>query len=104
MELTASRQVVVEDGRFVDAAALDLDGNRLVDKLRMVFVKGTPPDRLIRDRKAGDRLHVVGLPRIDLAVVAWRARHGVENPALLNLNLPYEIVVVGAYSPRHRIP
>lgn len=101
LELTAGRQVVVEDGRFLDAAALDLDGNRLVDRLRAVFVKGTPPDRLVSNLKAGDRLHVVGLPRIDLAAVAWRARHGVENPELLDLTLPYEIVVVGAYPPGH---
>ena len=100
LELTAGRQVVVEDGRFVEAAVLDLDGKRLVDKLRMVFVKDTPPDRLVRELKAGDRLHVFGLPRIDLAVVAWRVRHGVENPELLDRTLPYEIVVVGAYPPR----
>jgi hypothetical protein len=104
LELTAGRQVVVEDGRFVDAAALDLGGNRLVDKLRMVFVKDTPPDRLVRKLKAGDRLHVIGLPRVDLAAVARRVRQAVENPELLNRNLPYEIVVVGAYPNNSGLP
>src|SRR5450759_2172958 len=97
LELAAGRQIVVEDGRFVDAAALDLGGNRLVDRLRMVFVNDTPPERIVSSLKAGDRLHVFGLPRIDLAAVAWRARQAIKNPELLNQSLPYEIVVVGAY-------
>ncbi len=97
LELAAGRQLEVEDGRFVQAAALDLKGNRLVDRLRMVFVRGTPPERIVRRLKAGDRLHVFGLPRIDLAEVERRLQQGVRNPAALDQDLPYEVVVIGAY-------
>ncbi len=97
MEISGDGQQVVEDGRFVNAAALGLNGKRIVPKLRMVFVKDSPPERMVKSLKRGDRLHVFGLPRIDLSKVAWRVRHARENPHLLELNLPYEIVVVGVY-------
>ncbi len=103
MEIAEDGQRVVEDGRFVNAAVLDLNGKLLVRKARMVFVKGSPPERIVRGLGRGRRLHVFGLPRIDLSAVAWRVRHAAKNPELLERNLPYEIVVAGVYgdaSPR----
>ncbi len=97
MEVGDDGQRVVEDGRFVNAAVLDLKGRRIVPKVRMVFVKDTPPETRVRTLARGVRLHVFGLPRIDLSAVAWRARHSGDRPELLNLNLPYEIIVVGVY-------
>ncbi len=97
MEVATGRQQVVADGRFVNAAVLDLSGKRIVPKIRMVFVKDTTPERAVRTLAPGDRLHVFGLPRIDLSAVAYRARHSTERPELLDLDLPYEIVVVGVY-------
>ncbi len=97
MEIGEDGQQVVEDGRFVNAAVLDLKGRLLVQKVRMVFVKDTPAEKRIRALRRGDRLHVFGLPRIDLSVLAWRAKHFRDNPEMLNQNLPYEIVIVGAY-------
>lgn len=96
MEVGEDGQHVVEDGRFVNAAVLDLKGKRIVPKLRMVFVKDSPPEDMVRGLRRGDRLHVFGLPRIDLSTVAWRARHSRDNPGLTQ-NLPYEIIVVGVY-------
>jgi len=40
---------------------------------------------------------VVGIPRINLALVAWRAAHAQERPEVLSWNLPYEIIVVGVF-------
>ncbi len=97
MEVLEEVQEVVEDGRFVNAAVLDLNGKRLVPKVRMVFVKDSPPEKIVRGLRRGDRLHVFGLPRIDLSTIAWRARHRTDHPEMLNLNLPYEIIVVGVY-------
>ena len=68
-----------------------------IGKVRMVLVKDSPPEDRVRSLRRGDRLHVFGLPRIDLSTVAWRARHSRDNPELLKLNLPYEIVIVGVY-------
>jgi hypothetical protein len=98
LEVGESPQRVVEDGRFVEAAALDLKGNRLAEKLRMVFVKDSPPEAAVQGLARGDRLHVFGLPRIDLAAVASRAeRAAAATPEAAGLNLPYEILIVGVY-------
>ena len=80
---------------MISKARLDLKGARLVEKAKMVFLSDTPPARAISGLQRGHRLHVFGLPRIDLSTVAWRARHSREHPELLSLSLPYEIMVVG---------
>ena len=91
---------VVRDGRFVDAAVLDLKGDLQVPKLRMVFVKDSPPEKIVRSLTPGARLHVFGLPRINLSEVASRVARSDRHPELLAGNLPYEIVVVGVYEDR----
>jgi len=98
MEIADDRQVVVADGRFVIAAARDLDGGLLVERLRMVFAKGTPPERAVSPLKRGDRLHVYGIPRLDLAEISRRVRDSGMNPALLTRPLPYEIIILGVYA------
>lgn len=88
----------VEDGRFVMASVLTLDGDLLVRNRRMVFAKGTPPELKVSSLQVGDTLHVLGVPRVDLALVSWRVRNGGTRPEVLSWNLPYEIVIVGVYS------
>ena len=68
----------------------------------MVFAKGTPPELIARNLEVGDRLHVLGIPRISLKLVDWRvdnaAREMSENNRdVLRWNLPYEIIVVAVY-------
>ena len=91
-------QGVHSNVRFVNAAVLDLKSNLLVRKVRMVFVKDTTPEMMVKRLRRGDRLHVFGLPRIDLSSVSWRSGHFTDNPEFLNLNLPYEIIVVGVHT------
>ena len=97
MEVGEKPQHVVADGRFVDAAALNLKGDRLVQSLRMVFVKDSPPEKAVKGLGRGDRLHVLGLPRVDLAAVDWRASHSAARPEIANLGLPYEILIAAVY-------
>ena len=96
MEVAEDTQVVVPDGRFVMASARELTGELVVERLRMVFVKGTPPERAVRGLKRGDRLHVWGLPRVNFAEVARRAAK-MEGTGEVEGSLPYEIIVVGVY-------
>jgi hypothetical protein len=96
MQLSDARQVVVDDGRFVTAAALDTDGNLLVERVRMVLVKETAPERAVRSLKRGDRLHVWGLPRISFAEISRRVREAQPDSELKG-SLPYEIIVLGVY-------
>jgi hypothetical protein len=97
MELVDDQPLVAEDGRFVNASARDMDGDLIVDHLRMVFVNGTAPERAVRRLKRGDRLHVYGLPRLDFAEISRRIRAAGPNPAPIPGPLPYEIIIVGVY-------
>ena len=97
MKVTDDEQVVVPDGRFVMASALALDGKVLVDRLRMVFVKGSPPERIVRTLRAGARLHVYAMPRVSFAEISRRARESAHDPSLLKGKLPYELIVLGVY-------
>ncbi len=97
MEIAEGGQRVVEDGRFVDAAVLDLKGKRILRKARMVFVKDSPPEKMVKALGRGSRLHVYGIPRFDLSEISKRAKEGRSDPKLLDLNLPYEIVILGVY-------
>ena len=87
----------VPGGRFVMAGVRDMDDELLVRNRRMVFVKGTPPELKVRTLNKGDKMHVLGMPRIDLALVSWRVRNSAARPEVLTWTLPYEIIVVGVY-------
>jgi hypothetical protein len=88
---------VVEDGRFLYGAVLDLDGKMLVSRRRMVLIADTLPELTLRRYKAGDRVHVLGMPRISLALVDHRVQMSAEHPEVLDGGLPYELVIVGVY-------
>jgi hypothetical protein len=64
---------------------------------RIVFVANTPAEERVRTLKKGDEMTVLGIPRLDLAVVSWRTRNAATHPEALTWNLPYEIIVVGLY-------
>lgn len=100
LEVGKERHQVVRDGRFVTAAVFGLKGDLLAPKVRMVFVRGSPPEKIVRSVPPGGRLHVFGLPRIDLAEIASRAARSGDQPDLLTRHLPYEIVIVGVYEDR----
>ena len=93
------------DGRSVFASVFDTDCELLLHKRRMVFLKDTPPERKVKTLKRGDQLHVLGMPRIDLALVSWRTTCAkdddcrTKHPDVLNWSLPYEILIVGVYGP-----
>ena len=55
------------------------------------------PEVAVRTKTKGDRLHVLGIPRIDLALVSYRTRVADTRPEVLDWGLPYELIVVGLY-------
>lgn len=97
MEVADDHQVMAPGGRFVAASALDMAGALLVQRLRLVFTAGTAPERAVRGLKRGDRLHVYGIPRLDLSEVSRRVVASVSDPSVLTRNLPYEMVIIGVY-------
>ena len=84
-------------GVSVMASVHDLAGEFLVRNRRMVFVARTPPELKVKDLHKGDRLHVLGIPRIDLALGSWRIKNAKTRPEVRTWNLPYEIISVGAF-------
>jgi hypothetical protein len=97
MELLAAPEPV-EDGVFAFCKVLDLQGELLVHKRRMVMVKDSMVEQKTRNQPVGTRLHVLGLPRIDLSLVSWRVQAAANgNTEPLTWGLPYEIIVVGFY-------
>jgi hypothetical protein len=101
LRLEEDEQFLTFDGRIVRCSALTLDGEELAHNRRMIFVKNTPPEKAVKDLHKGQELHVLGIPRIDLALVSWRARSADVRPEALNWRLPYEIIVVGVYPDGH---
>lgn len=93
----------VGDGLTAFADVKDVDGETLVRKRRMVFVAGTAPERGVRSLKKGSCMLVLGMPRLSLALVAWRAKKSQEPNVddefrdVLSWNLPYEMVIVADY-------
>ena len=79
------------------AQALGLNNDPLLRNRRMVFAAGTTPDQRISAMHARDTPEVLGIRRINLALVSWRVRTARSRPEVLDWNLPYEIIVVGVY-------
>jgi len=86
------------DGMVMLASVSTVDGDLLVRQRRMIFVKGTPPEKAVSKKKKGDHMIVLGIPRIDLDLVAARLANQTKFPDDLDWNLPYEIVVVGVFT------
>jgi hypothetical protein len=89
------------DGYAAQCKVRDLEGELLVRNRRMLFAEGTAPGDRVKELKKGNRIHVLGIPRIDLALTDWRVEHAGEpqwkDDDPLKWNLPYEIVVVAVY-------
>jgi hypothetical protein len=83
------------DGRFMFASVRDTDGELLVRKVRMAFIKGTEAEKAAKVLPKGGRLHVVGIPRISLTLVKFRIDNADDPREPLTWTLPYEIIVVG---------
>ncbi len=97
IEITDSEQKEVDDGRFVFCSVLDKEKEVVCTKMRMVFPKDSQAEKKIKTMKVGDRMHVLGIPRISLALVSYRIENSSENPDMLEWNLPMEMIVVAKF-------
>ncbi len=89
----------VEDGVSIFADIYDADGgDLLVHKRRIWFVKDSDPYQEVMALHTGQHLHVLGIPRISMSLLAWRCKEVKDHPkdprGVLDWNLPYEMVVV----------
>ena len=61
---------------------------------RMIFVKGSPPADQIATMVKGDRLHVLGIPRVNLNEVFAIANGMNTSDEFASGGLPYELIIV----------
>lgn len=98
LELTED-PIKADDGYFAYGSLLDVKGEMQARRVRTVFVSGTHAADVVSKLGKGDCRVVLGIPRVDLALVSWRVdqaeNHGNKDP--LSWSLPYEMVVVGVY-------
>jgi len=92
----ATAPITVQDGFVVSARVLDSHGEEVADGLRrMVFVQGTSAANAVRNAAAGDRLRVLGIPRISLnKVLTLVQNNGTQQ---FEAQLPYEMIIVGVF-------
>lgn len=88
----------VGDGYMVfaniyNAKAKANDDPVVEESRRMVFVKGTKPADAVKDLKKGDKLHVLGIPRVNLNLV-YAIASGLEGDEEYSEGLPYEMIIV----------
>jgi hypothetical protein len=88
----------VGDGYMVfadiyDAKAKANDDPVIEESRRMVFVKGTKPADAVKDLKKGAKLHVLGIPRVNLNLV-YAIASGLEADEEYSEGLPYEMIIV----------
>ena len=79
---------------YVDILSPD-DHEMQVHRRRVWFVKGSHAYAQAVAAHAGTRMQVVGIPRVDLALVSWRCAHRVDHPEAMQWGLPYEMVALG---------
>ena len=103
IRLNANQHQVVNDGLFayctvysneVDTTDGSNEEGLIAHKMRIGFVKGSDVFNKVKTMKKGEFLHVVGIPRIDLALVSWRVAHASSRPEVLQWNLPLEMIAV----------
>jgi hypothetical protein len=89
------REMSVADGDFVFATIRSDDNELLARKRRVGFVAGSEPYNVERTMSEGDCVALLGIPRLDLALVSWRVANARKKPQVLSWGLPYEIIAVG---------
>jgi hypothetical protein len=91
----------LDDGHAAIGSVYDTEGELIVRSRRVVFVAGTAADDVAKGAKKGDRLLLIGIPRVSLKLVRFRLAnkddlkqsHGTDP---LGWRLPYEMIAVAA--------
>jgi len=89
----------VGDGYIVLANVFDAGAPANADPLtqeprRMIFVKGSKPADKVATMKKGDKLHVLGIPRVNLNEVYAIATDMAGHDEYSEGGLPYEMIIV----------
>lgn len=87
----------LDDGGMVALANVleQSQGEPIVEKVRMIFVPGTPPAKRLKTNppQEGDEWHVLGIPRVSLEAISSWVKGGGGSTG--KRKLPYEMIIVG---------
>ena len=88
----------VPGGWMALADILDAEENPVETRgpVRIVFVEGTAPANAVKDKVKGYRLHLLGMPRVNLDKV-WAVVPEAAQPK--EMWLPYEMIAVAVVTP-----
>lgn len=97
LELTSGANTM-SDGRWYFADCYTLTGNTPVAvDVPMIFVAGTPPEDIVKTKHVGDRLKVLGIPRVNLSSIDYIADNFQAGEEDTHWQLPYEMIIVAVY-------
>jgi uncharacterized protein (UPF0212 family) len=85
---------IKKDGRIVFGNVYSKEGDLLYSNLRMIFIKDSEPEKTVSELAKGDKLRVLGIPRINLNEIDSRINNSDTNKDLLNENLPFEMIII----------
>lgn len=94
----------VEDGAMAYCTILDSDFNpdadKVADKLvskktRVVFITGSEPYKQAAKKSGKHFIHILAVPRLDLALISWRVEASKKRPEVLKWGMPVEFIAVG---------
>ena len=80
-------------GNIYNAKAKSSDDPVVEEPRRMIFVKGSKPADAVKDLKKGDKLHVLGIPRVNLNAV-YAIASNLKGDEEYSDALPYEMIIV----------
>lgn len=95
----AAKPNSVGDGSIVSAQVFKVgedDAPVVARKIRMVFAKDTDPAKKLEGLGKGERLHVLGVPRVDLHAVLGIVKKLKPNETWSG-PLPYEMIIVAVF-------
>jgi hypothetical protein len=86
-----------EDGFIVHCKVLGDNDTEVEASVRMIFIKNSAPANSVKLLGAGDKMEVLGIPRVCLNEVVNRLALSATNPDILNAFLPYEMIIVAQF-------
>ena len=63
----------------------------------MILIPGTGAFDDLAEAEEGDFFHVLGMPRVSMALVKWRCNNADEMPFVLGWDIPYEMVILEVF-------
>ena len=88
----------VSDGSIVNADVYTLNNKKIAENIRMIFVNNSEPQKQLKQLIDGDKMHVLGIPRVNLAEISKTVENNTsESKDNIDGNLPFEMIIVAVY-------